>query len=114
MRVAAADECPCMRARGPGVRGTGPHSEVGELESLEVGGEEQVGGLHVAVHHGRRAAVEVLERAEHLRRVPQGAGARRPPRRGGYFSGGGGFGAGSGVDVEDGAGLHELEDLPAP
>ena len=93
-------------------RGRGGHPKVAELEGLEVRRDEQVGRLHVAVHHRRRPSVQVLERPEHLRRVAQGACEGRSPRRGEGAGGvGAGGGAGGGVDVGDGACLHELEDL---
>ena len=90
-------------------RGRG-HPKVAELDGLEVRRDEQVGRLHVAVHHRRRPSVQVLESPEHLRRVAQGARQWRSPHRG-EGAGGGGGGAGGGVDVGDGACLHELEDL---
>ena len=46
-------------------------------------------------------------------RVPEGAREGRPPRRGKGAGGSGGAGTGGGIDVGDGACLHELENLRA-
>ena len=64
-------------------------------------------------HHRRSTPVQVLERPEQLRRVPQRTRALRPPRRAATTAGCGvGSGrAGGGVGGDYGAGLHQLKNL---